>query len=221
MLMKLLARGSLELGERWNWVASRHSWPLGNEEGWLRLPNLLLGAATTWVLYLLGREMMGPVGAGEDATLFRRGLCTLPSAPDADSSLLQGSCYEEPTRRLGFDLRSVPGFKCRILGTRSLSWQVGWGKPGCWHDSCRKCCAYSNGLFRMPGRVSSHRIASSLAEYRTFGNGVARLPTDVSFPGVRILLTSSALHRVRGLKTKRNGSCFPQLGRKLWRTRGP
>jgi hypothetical protein len=67
MLMKVLAWGSFELGERWNRVASQHSWPVASEEGWLRLPNLLLGAATTWVLYLLGREMMGPLGAGAAA----------------------------------------------------------------------------------------------------------------------------------------------------------
>ena len=67
MLMKLLAWGSLEFGERWNLLALWHSWPQVSEEGWLRLPNLLLGAMTTWILYLLGREFMGPVGAGAAA----------------------------------------------------------------------------------------------------------------------------------------------------------
>ena len=67
MLMKLLAWGTLEVGERWNRFAVARSWPLASEEAWLRLPNLLLGAATTWVLYLLGREMMDPVGAGAAA----------------------------------------------------------------------------------------------------------------------------------------------------------
>jgi len=67
MLMKLMAWGSLELGQGWKQLASPRSWSLGSEEGWLRLPNLLLGAATTAILYFLGREMMGPVGAGAAA----------------------------------------------------------------------------------------------------------------------------------------------------------
>ena len=33
---------------------------------------------------------------------------------------------------------------------------------------------------RAPSRVSSHRVAGSLAEYREFGNGVAKLQIDVS-----------------------------------------
>jgi len=63
MLLKVFAWGSLSIGERWNRVASLHSWPSINPEGWLRLPNVLLGAATAAILYLLCRRMMGIAGS--------------------------------------------------------------------------------------------------------------------------------------------------------------
>jgi hypothetical protein len=63
MLLKVFAWASLATGERWNRVASLHSWPSMNPEGWLRLPNVLLGAATAAVLYLLCRQMMGIAGS--------------------------------------------------------------------------------------------------------------------------------------------------------------
>src|SRR5271165_7015585 len=63
MLMKLLAWGSLSLGEQWNGLAIRHGWPTGAPEAWLRLPNVILGAATTFVLYLLARSLLGSIGA--------------------------------------------------------------------------------------------------------------------------------------------------------------
>ena len=67
MLLKLLVWGSLEVGDRWNRTAALEPWPQGRVEAWLRLPNLLLGAATAWLVYLLGRELMGPAGAGAAA----------------------------------------------------------------------------------------------------------------------------------------------------------
>src|SRR5208337_2078993 len=63
MLMKLLAWGSLSVGEQWNAHAIRHGWPTASPEAWLRLPNVILGAATTFVLYLLARALLGGVGA--------------------------------------------------------------------------------------------------------------------------------------------------------------
>ena len=48
----MLAWASLAAGERWGRVAAAHGWPSLNPEGWLRLPNVLLGAATTAILYL-------------------------------------------------------------------------------------------------------------------------------------------------------------------------
>ena len=67
MLMKLLAWGSLELGQRWNRWADDHHWLRAREEATLRMPNLIFGALTTVVIYLLGKEMLGPVGAAAAA----------------------------------------------------------------------------------------------------------------------------------------------------------
>src|SRR5208282_5117998 len=70
MLMKLLAWGSLSLGEQWNGLAIRHGWPTGAPEAWLRLPNVILGAATTFVLYLLARSLLGSIAALASASFF-------------------------------------------------------------------------------------------------------------------------------------------------------
>jgi len=63
MLMKLLAWGSISLGEQWNAHAIRLGWPNTALEAWLRLPNVILGAATTLVLYWLSRAVMGSIGS--------------------------------------------------------------------------------------------------------------------------------------------------------------
>src|ERR1035438_4561091 len=63
MLMKLCAWGSLSAGERWNRFAARQNWPLITPEAALRMPNIVLGAAITFALFLLSRALMGPVGA--------------------------------------------------------------------------------------------------------------------------------------------------------------
>jgi hypothetical protein len=63
MMLKMVAWGSISIGERWNSVASSHGWPSMRMEGWLRLPNVLFGAATAAVLYLLCRLMMGIAGS--------------------------------------------------------------------------------------------------------------------------------------------------------------
>jgi hypothetical protein len=63
MMLKVLAWGSLAAGERWNRVASLHSWPTMSPEGWLRFPNIVLGAATAAILFLFCRCMMGVVGS--------------------------------------------------------------------------------------------------------------------------------------------------------------
>src|SRR5215469_12861279 len=52
MMLKVLAWGSLTAGERWNRLASPHSWPTMSREGWLRFPNVLLGAGTAAILFL-------------------------------------------------------------------------------------------------------------------------------------------------------------------------
>ena len=53
MLPKVLAWASLTVGERWGRVAAAHGWSSLNPEGWLRLPNVLFGAATTAILFLV------------------------------------------------------------------------------------------------------------------------------------------------------------------------
>jgi len=63
MMLKVLAWGSLAAGEHWNRLASLHSWPTMRPEGWLRFPNVLLGAATATILFLLCRCMMGVAGS--------------------------------------------------------------------------------------------------------------------------------------------------------------
>ncbi len=63
MLPKMLAWASLTAGENWNRLAATDDWPTLKPEGWLRLPNVLFGAATTAVLYLLCRRMMGVPGS--------------------------------------------------------------------------------------------------------------------------------------------------------------
>jgi hypothetical protein len=63
MMLKLLAWASLTAGERWNRVAATHSWPSLTPEGWLRFPNVLFGAATTAILFLFCRRMMGFAGS--------------------------------------------------------------------------------------------------------------------------------------------------------------
>ena len=63
MLPKMLAWASLTVGERWGRVAAAHGWSSLNPEGWLRLPNVLFGAATTAILFLFCRRMMGVAGS--------------------------------------------------------------------------------------------------------------------------------------------------------------
>jgi Dolichyl-phosphate-mannose-protein mannosyltransferase len=63
MLPKMLAWASLTVGEGWRRVAAMHHWPSMKPEGWLRLPNVIFGALTAAILYLLCRRMMGIPGA--------------------------------------------------------------------------------------------------------------------------------------------------------------
>jgi hypothetical protein len=63
MLPKMLAWISVEVGEHWTRVSSRHGWPSVNPESWLRLPYVLFGAGTAAVLYFLCRRMMGIAGS--------------------------------------------------------------------------------------------------------------------------------------------------------------
>jgi hypothetical protein len=63
MMLKVLAWVSLTAGKRWNRLARLHSWPTMGPEGWLRFPNVLFGAATTAILFLFCRRLIGLVGS--------------------------------------------------------------------------------------------------------------------------------------------------------------
>ncbi|MBV9182461.1 MAG: glycosyltransferase family 39 protein [Acidobacteria bacterium] len=63
MMLKVLTWSSLAAGERWNRLATLHGWPTMSPEGWLRFPNVLLGAAASAILFLFCRRMMGLVGS--------------------------------------------------------------------------------------------------------------------------------------------------------------
>src|SRR5216683_3024655 len=63
MMLKVLAWVSLTAGSRWNRLASLHSWPTMSPEGWLRFPNVPFGAATTAILFLFCRRLIGFVGS--------------------------------------------------------------------------------------------------------------------------------------------------------------
>ncbi len=78
MLPKMLAWASLTTGQRWGRIAVAHGWPSLNPEGWLRLPNVLLGALSAAILYLLCRRMMG--AAGSFAASFFWAVAPLPVA---------------------------------------------------------------------------------------------------------------------------------------------
>jgi hypothetical protein len=64
MVMKMMAWASLDAGQMYNRWALAHGHRPVRDEVWLRLPIVLLGAATSVILYLLGRQMLGFLGAG-------------------------------------------------------------------------------------------------------------------------------------------------------------
>lgn len=78
LMMKLLAWASLEIVERWNNHMDGQRWLKAREEAALRMPNLIVGALTTIVIYLLGKEMLGIAGAGAAASFWA--LTPLPIA---------------------------------------------------------------------------------------------------------------------------------------------
>jgi len=145
LLPKALAWASLTIGERWNRVASLQSWPSMNREGWLRLPNVLFGAATAAILYLFCRQLMGI--AGSFAAAFFWAVAPLPVAinrlakeetPVTFFTLL--GCYlysrakqasaETSTRRwlnlsgITFGLALASQYMIHLFGLNSLAWHV-------------------------------------------------------------------------------------------------
>jgi hypothetical protein len=145
MLPKVLAWASLTAGERWNRVAAVHGWPSLNPEGWLRLPNVLFGTATTAILFFFCRRMMGVAGSFA-ASLFWA-IAPLPIAlnrltkeetPLTFFTLL--ACYlycraqqaevDKSSRRwydlsaIGFGMSLASQYILHLLGLNALTWFV-------------------------------------------------------------------------------------------------
>jgi Dolichyl-phosphate-mannose-protein mannosyltransferase len=150
MLPKMLAWASLTAGERWERIAVTHNWPSMRPEGWLRLPNVVFGAATAAILYLLCRRMMGVPGSF--AASFFWAVSPLPIAlnrlmkeetPLTFFTLL--ACYfycraqqedEDQSARRWYDLSAISfGFAfssqyvLHLLGLNALAWLIA-GKMG-------------------------------------------------------------------------------------------
>jgi hypothetical protein len=70
MVMKMLAWASLDAGELYNRWAVAHGWHNVRKEAWLRLPVALFGALTALILYVVGKQMIGPLGAGLGAVFW-------------------------------------------------------------------------------------------------------------------------------------------------------
>jgi hypothetical protein len=143
MLPKMMAWASLTAGEQWSGIAARHGWPSLKPEGWLRMPNVVLGAATAAVLFLLCRQMMGL--AGSFAASFFWAVAPLPIAlnrltkeetPLTFFTLL--ACYfycrarqtdaDQSSRRwfdlsaIGFGLALASQYILHLLGLNALAW---------------------------------------------------------------------------------------------------
>lgn len=163
MLPKVLAWASLTLGERWGLVAAAHGWHTLNPEGWLRMPNVLFGAAAAAVLFLLCRRMMGI--AGSVAASFFWAVAPLPVAlnrltkeetPLTFFTLL--ACYfycraqqsevDECSRRwydlsaISFGLGLASQYILHLLGLNALAWFLA-GRIGL----SRKPSQFSYGRF--------------------------------------------------------------------------
>jgi Dolichyl-phosphate-mannose-protein mannosyltransferase len=150
MLPKMLAWASLRAGERWERIAVTHNWPSMRPEGWLRLPNVVFGAATAAILYLLCRRMMGVPGSF--AASFFWAVSPLPIAlnrlmkeetPLTFFTLL--ACYfycraqqadEDQSARRWYDLSAISfglafssQYVLHLLGLNALAWLIA-GKMG-------------------------------------------------------------------------------------------
>ena len=157
MLPKMLAWASLTAGESWGRIAATHNWPSLKPEGWLRLPNVIFGAATTLILYLLCRRMMGVPGSL--AASFFWAIGPLPIAlnrltkeetPLTFFTLL--ACYfycqaqqsdgDQDARRwydlsaISFGFALASQYILHLLGLNALAWFIA-GKMGITHQPSR------------------------------------------------------------------------------------
>jgi hypothetical protein len=185
MMLKVLAWVSLTAGARWNRVASLHSWPTMSPEGWLRFPNVLFGAATTAILFLFCRRLIGFVGsfaagffwavsplavalnrlAKEETplTFFTLLACYLYCrAEQADSDESARRWYD--LSATGFGLAFASQYILHLLGLNALAWFL----------------AGKMGLNRKPSRFSYRRFL--LVIFLTFilVNPVVLFPSNFS-----------------------------------------
>jgi hypothetical protein len=163
MMLKALAWGSLAAGERWNRLATLHGWPTMRPEGWLRFPNVLLGAATAAILFLFCRRMMGVVGSLAAGSFWAVSPLAVAlnrlakeETPLTFFTLL--ACYfyclaqqadsDESARRwydlsaIGFGLAFASQYILHLLGLNALAWLL----------------AGRMGLTRNPSRFSYRRF---------------------------------------------------------------
>jgi dolichyl-phosphate-mannose-protein mannosyltransferase len=185
MVPKMLVWGSLALGERWGRVAAAHGWFSLNPEGWLRLPNVLFGAATAAILYLFCRRMMGIPGSF--AASFFWAVAPLPVAlnrltkeetPLTFFTLL--ACYfycraqqtdsERSARRwydlsaIGFGLGLASQYIVHLLGLNALSWLI----------------AGRSGMVRKPSQFSYKRFFFVMFFILILVNPVILFPSNFS-----------------------------------------
>src|SRR6516165_6180561 len=185
MMLKVLAWGSLAAGERWNRLASLHSWPTMSPEGWLRFPNVLLGAMTAAILFLLCRRMMGAVGSFAAAFFWAVSPLAVTlnrlakeETPLAFFTLL--ACYfycraqqadlDKSARRwydlsaIGFGLAFASQYILHLLGLNALAWLL----------------AGRMGLTRNPSRFSYRRFFLVILLTFILVNPVALFPSNFS-----------------------------------------
>jgi len=157
MLTKTLAWASLTVGERWERIAAAHIGPSMRPEGWLRLPNVLFGALSAAVLYLLCRRMMGI--AGSFAASFFWAVAPLPIALNRLTKeetpltfFIVLACYfycraqqaeTDPSSRRWYDLSAVSfglalasQYILHLLGLNVLAWFIA-GKMGLTREPSR------------------------------------------------------------------------------------
>lgn len=150
MLPKVLAWASLSTGEHWGRIAATHNWPALLPEGWLRLPNVLFGALSAAVLYLLCRRMMGIAGSFAASVFWAIGplpvalnRLTKEETPLTFFTLL--ACYfycraqqadEQQGARRWYDLSAISfglslasQYILHLLGLNALAWLIA-GKMG-------------------------------------------------------------------------------------------
>jgi hypothetical protein len=157
MLPKMLAWASLTAGERWSRLATAHHWPSPRPEGWLRFPNVIFGAVTTAILYLLCRRMMGVPGSLAAsffwaATPLPIALNRLMKEETALTFFTLLACYfyfrakeavgEQSARRwydlsaIGFGLALASQYILHLLGLNALAWFIA-GKMGLTREPSR------------------------------------------------------------------------------------